>query len=282
MSRPISDVDGNILTNDGFRTLRFSVPGVQWTNKYGHNASAAAGDAVWSPGTAIPEPVAAAVCNVVSTSTEDNPDEATPPGTGAWTVEIQGIDSNYDAVTETVTLNGTTDVPTVTSFWWINSAKVITGNSFAGNAGTITITSTATGTPLLAELEVGENTTSTAQYMVPRNHTAYIRLPQITLQNTGNNTLMDLQLFRRHWADIDNGVDRLMFDTLLQAGAGNDFQQKDWSAPLEFHEKTIIYWKVKSVAGGGTFNLIVDYDIWLVSDAAHPQGGYIDPAGAVS
>jgi hypothetical protein len=185
-------------------------------------------------------------------------------------------------VSETVTLNGTTDVPTTTQFWWINRMRVLTANSFSGNAGTITATSTASGTPLLGQIEVGENTTATAQYMVPRNHTAYIRVPQITLQNTGNNTLMDLQLIRRHWADRANGVDVLLFDTLLQAGANSDFQQKDWTAPLEFPAKTIIYWKVKSVAGGGTFNLIVDYDIWLVSDTAHPQGEYIDPTGPVS
>ena len=269
MSAPIRDNNGHILAHDGLRTLRGDFPGVLWINKYGHNPSAAAGDAVWSPGTAIPAPAAAAKLNVASTSLNDN--GVTGPGTGAWTVEIDGIDDNYDRVIETVTLDGTTAVETVASFWWVNSAKVITGSTFAGNIGTISMTTQASGTPLLGEIMIGENSTTTAQYMVPRNHTAYIRLPQITLQNTGNNTLMDLQLFRRHWADHANGVDRLMFDTLLQAGSNSDYQQKDWIAPLEFPGKTIVYWKVKSVSGGGTFDLVIDYDIWLINNTLNPK-----------
>ena len=73
---------------------------------------------------------------------------------------------------------------------------------------------------------------------------------------------MELALYKREFG----GVDRLQVDFLLQAGSVSDFQQKSFGAPLTFHEKDIIYWKVLTSSALGTNNVTVDYDIWLVKE----------------
>ena len=158
-------------------------------------------------------------------------------------------------------LNGTTNVPTTTKFWFINTAKILTASTVAGALGTISMISAAAGTPTLATIEIGANRTQTANYMVPRNHTGYFNLPQVTYINTNNNSQSELVLYKRTFG----GVDELLVDWLLQAGATGDYQPKSFGAGLKFEEKSIIYWKVKSVSTG-TNIITADYDIWLIAE----------------
>jgi hypothetical protein len=233
--------------------------GIQFINQFGKNGDAAAGDTVEIGQNALAFPATAEIVNVVSTSTDDDGD---PEGVGAFTVLISGIDENYDVVEETVTLDGTTNAPTTTKYWFINTAKVVTASTAAGAIGTITITSAAAGTPLLATIAIGSNRMQSANYMVPRDYNGYFNLPQVTFINVNNNAQSEVVLYKRNFG----GVDELLVDWLLQAGATGDYQPKSFGAGLKFEEKSIIYWFVKSV-GTGTNIITVDYDIWLVNGA---------------
>ena len=234
------------------------VGGITFINKFAKNNAASAGDTISQNQSAFVQPATAEVVNVVSTSTNDDGD---PVGTGAFTLEISGIDENYDLATETVTLNGTTNVPTTTKFWHINTARVTSGATFAGAIGTITMTSAAAGTPLMATISIGSNRTQLSNYMIPRNHTGYFNLPQLTFINTNNNAQSQIVLYKRNFG----GVDELQLDYLLQAGATGDYQPKSFGAGLKFEAKSIIWWKIISV-GTGTNVIAVDYDIWLVNE----------------
>jgi len=234
------------------------VSGITFINKFGKNAAASAGDTIEISQNAFVQPATAEIVNIKSTSTSD---DGNPEGVGAFTVEVSGIDINYDIVTETVTLNGTTNVPTVARFWHINTARVATGSTYAGAIGTITFISAAAGTPTMATIAIGSNRTQLSNYMIPRNHSGYFNLPQITFVNVNNNAQSQVSLYER----VFGGVDEVRHDWVLQAGATSDFQPKSFGAGLKFKEKSIIYFKIISV-GTGTNIISVDYDIWLVNE----------------
>jgi hypothetical protein len=233
------------------------VGGITFINKFGKNADASAGDNIEAGESPLTFPASAATLDVFSTSTEDD----AVGGTGAFTVLISGIDENYDIATETVTLDGTVRVATVNSYWFVNTAKVVTASTVSGAVGTINFESNAVGTPSLAIIAIGINRTQSASYMVPRNCTAYLNLPQVTYTNVNNNAQSEMVLFKRVFGGVDEGQN----DWLLQAGATSDYQPKTFGAGLRFEEKSIIHWKVISISTG-TNAITVDYDIWLIAE----------------
>jgi len=95
------------------------------------------------------------------------------------TITIVGLDANYAAITETLTLNGTTNVPTTNSYLRINSMFVATGSA-TNPTGVITLKNTG-GTVTYAQINtaVYNGTTSSigqtqmAVYTVPAGYTFY-------------------------------------------------------------------------------------------------------------
>jgi hypothetical protein len=95
------------------------------------------------------------------------------------TITIVGLDANYAAITETLTLNGTTNVPTTNSYLRINSMFVATGSA-TNPAGVITLKNTG-GTVTYAQINtavfngvtssIGQ--TQMAVYTVPAGYTFY-------------------------------------------------------------------------------------------------------------
>lgn len=79
-------------------------------------------------------PTSSTLLGVASTSAND-----TSVGTGARTLQIEGLNSNYDPQTEVITLNGQTRVNTTKQFLRVNGATVLTAGTSRGNEGTIYI-----------------------------------------------------------------------------------------------------------------------------------------------
>lgn len=71
-------------------------------------ANNAVATAVWVP------PTEARVHAIVSSSTDDDGNPTS--NTGAHTVLVEGLDENWEEISETVTLNGTSAVNTVNSY----------------------------------------------------------------------------------------------------------------------------------------------------------------------
>ena len=130
-------------------------------------------ESVWPDGGTVPHPTVASVLKISSSSTDD-----TSAGTGARTVYIEGLDGDYAVVSETVTLNGQTEVNTTNEYLYVNSFYVVTvgsGGANAGNinAGTGTVTS---GVPavLYDIIAIGYNNRTTGHYCVPAGYTGYM------------------------------------------------------------------------------------------------------------
>lgn len=98
----------------------------------------------------------------------------TSAGTGARTVRITGLDSNYAVITETVTLNGTSNVTTTQSFLRAHTMTTLTAGSGGVNAGVITVAQNVTTTNVMLSMSIGRNQTNNSAYTVPAGYTAYM------------------------------------------------------------------------------------------------------------
>lgn len=123
----------------------------------------------WSGTTALyVAPTADRVHQFASTSTDDDGD---PAGTGALTLTVSGISGGV-LNTETVTLNGTTDVATAASYshLWFH---VATAGSGGTNAGVITATADTDST-VTAYAAAGARRSHNAAMLIPDAKTGYL------------------------------------------------------------------------------------------------------------
>jgi hypothetical protein len=142
--------------------------------QFGINATVGtSNETVWIGSNTYTFPAAASVLKVSSSSASD-----AAAGTGARTVQIQGLNAAYEAVVETVILNGQTEVNTTNSYLRVNKMTVLTagsGGTSVGNiyAGTGTVTA---GVPAVVVNQTGilSNESESAFYTVPAGFTAYI------------------------------------------------------------------------------------------------------------
>jgi len=150
-------------------------------NKWGYNADidTAAAETIWTVGGTLTRMTAADTFNVVSTSAND-----TSAGTGAQSIIIYGIDENYLAITEVVTLNGTTPVVTTNQWIGVNRAAIYLAGSGGENAGDINITVTTSGVAQ-AQIPTSAGSSQHAFFFVQAGHQAlmdwlYINMVKIS------------------------------------------------------------------------------------------------------
>ena len=139
---------------------RGQIPGHEVINVFGFaNAVSTAFVAVWENNAAYVFPTVASTMLLSSSSASDT----------AVTVQIDGLDANYNRVTELLTTNGTAGVATVNTYWRINSvlttAGVAVGTLYVKNAGGTTY----------AQVAIGNGRTNMGVYTVPTGHTLFLR-----------------------------------------------------------------------------------------------------------
>ena len=88
---------------------------------------------VWPQGGLIQFPAVADTVDIVSDSVLD-----TAAGTGARTLLVEGVNDDFDEISEIVTLDGLTPVSTLQNFLYVNSSTVATAGATTGNQGLIT------------------------------------------------------------------------------------------------------------------------------------------------
>jgi hypothetical protein len=110
-------------------------------------------------------PATAQTMNVKSSSASDN---------STARVLISGLDTNWNALTETVALNGTADVDTVGSFLRINSViMTAAGSGQTSNVGNITVKNQS-NTTVYAQIDATKGRTFMSLYSVPVGYTFYV------------------------------------------------------------------------------------------------------------
>jgi len=112
---------------------------------------------------------AAETVDLVSTSASD-----ALFGTGANTVAVEGLDSDFNEVTENEVMNGITTVTTTQEFLRVNKATVVVAGTGQTAAGRITLNHTTTTANVFGDIEAGTAVTMNAAYTVPAGYTALI------------------------------------------------------------------------------------------------------------
>lgn len=209
------------------QVARGLVPGHTALSIFGYNGDVdTSEESVWPDGSTVPHPTVASALNIVSTSTDD---DGSPVGTGARTVYIEGLDESYNTVSETVVLNGTTNVATTHSYLYVNQFYVATVGTGGVNAGEITAKVSTTLYDLIA---VGYNQRTTAHYCVPAGYTAYLTSGIITAGQASGSTSITAFL-KQHGPD---GILRVGAVSTLNNGS----VQYDFTYPYIIPEKNCI------------------------------------------
>lgn len=207
----------------GLQVSRGQIQGHSNVIVFGYNADVdTSEESVWPDGGLVPHPAAASVLKISSSDTNDDGD---PVGTGARTVYIEGLDGDYNVVSETVTLNGQTEVNTTNSYLYVNQFYVLTVGSGGSNAGVIyagTGTVTA-GVPAVVYdlIAVGYNNRPTAHYCVPAGYTGYMVEGQFSAGQASGSTAVT-GFLKQHGPDgilrvgavstVNNGTAEYVFD----------------------------------------------------------------------
>ncbi len=177
------------------------VPGYSMVNKFGYNSSigSISFETIWETGDNYPWQTSAVTVDVVSSDTDDD-----VAGTGARTLRIQGLDSSYNLVEETVDMDGTTTVTTTQTFLRVFRMSVETAGSSGNNEGTITVTYTG-GSDVAATISPDNGQTLMCLYTIPAGYTGYLLSMNVS---SGKDQEMDFKFIQR-----DNSIANAAFQT---------------------------------------------------------------------
>ena len=245
--------------NWALEIARGNISGQSIITKFGLNTDVDTGSTpedIWSVGGTYVPPTVARVHNIASSSASD-----TSAGTGARTVLIRGKDGSYNAVSETVTLNGTSNVATANSYVHIHLMQVSTAGSAAANVGTISATAQTDAT-VTCEIPVGLNQSVSSIYMVPTGYKAYMMKMRAHMNNSTANSNATIQLLNKPFG----GVFQLKTQITLN-NSGSSYIENDYtnSAPFIFQAKSFIKLTCSFVTNNNT-QIEGEYDLILVAD----------------
>ena len=170
------------------------VPGATRVVLLGHNPDfdfSTQPEDIWEGGGVYPFLAAAATLAVSSASAAD-----TAAGTGARTVLVSGLNSSYNTITETVTLNGTTPVNTVNQFLRVNLFTTVTSGSGGVNAGDLTLRVTGGGT-IQSIARAGYGFGRSAIYTVPAGFTFFMTSAVFSILQSGIDNLATFGIAQR-------------------------------------------------------------------------------------
>lgn len=125
---------------------------------------------------------AAASVEVVSTSTDD-----ADGGTGANTVRLMGLTTDYQPFTEFVTLNGTTAVNPTNDVLRVNSITAWDVGSNETNAGDITVSD---GSGTFATMLTGDGQSTSSLYTVAANLRVALKNIELDVPTLGTRTVV--------------------------------------------------------------------------------------------
>ena len=203
-------------------------------NKFGRNPAIGSGDTndIWDYGATadLAWPSAAAATTIISGEAADDGD---PEGTGARTVQVQGLDGSYNLLSETVTMNGISAVTLSNQFLRVFRAKVMTAGSGAANAGAIDVKH---GAAILARITAGNNQTLMCCYTVPAGYTAYLLGYYATMNRSVVTGATDIRILAR-----PTGAVFQLKKIIGLAGTGVNAWNYQYQIPPAYAEKTDIY-----------------------------------------
>lgn len=167
-------------------------------------------------------------------------------------VTIQGVDTNYDELSETVTLNASGTATTTGSFLRVYRAFVSGGTASAGN---ITITNSST---TYAYVSAADQQTLMALWTVPAGYTAYLFQIDTTAFTVQNNKVATIRMLTREV----NGVFRTQNKFDLFEGS----YHLDITCPQPIPEKTDIEFRAIADSSNADLRVAATFDIIYIEN----------------
>jgi hypothetical protein len=246
--RVTSDGDLSITDNsNGLSIAEGSVTGKSFIHKFGKspdfdildgfvNIWDGANDALLSGGAMGYTYSSTADIGIISSSSASDTGE----------VEIQGLDSNYDIVIQSVTLTGQTDVD-ISAVGGTDLIRVFRMKNIGSSdmVGTVYLrtngSAQAVGVPttpntVRAIIDNGNNQTLMAIYTIPNGKTGYLRDWYASSAGAKKDTIHEIKLFARPF----NQVFQLTHDANIVTD-GTSYIQHTYVEPEVFNEKTDIH-----------------------------------------
>jgi hypothetical protein len=182
---------------------------------------------VWENATAYTYITSASTLTLVSTSASDDT---------LAKVLINGLDSNFNPISETLALNGLTGVTTVNSYYRINSMILVSaGTSQTSNVGTITLKQSSN---IVAQINATIGKTQMVIYTVPAGYSFYLDFAEV---NTSNSyTSSNIVTYSVQAKNNANGVTL----NVLQQPFVSIYVANRSSTPFLYPEKTDIQWQL--------------------------------------
>lgn len=245
------------------QVARGQIPGHKPLFKFGNNSTV--GDSletIWAEGGLYSYLSAATVLKVSSSSADD-----TSAGTGARTVQLSGLDADYNEINETVTLNGQTAVNTTKEFLRINRMIVRSAGTGGGNAGVIYAGTGAVtaGVPANVYASVngisGSNQSLMALWTVPAGYTAYLFQYDISNGTTSNTpAVCKLILAVRPYGEVFQSKDVKSLTTGMHV-------EQSFATPQKITEKSDIEVRAESSSASVSFDISAALEIIYIQNA---------------
>lgn len=262
-------IDGNLSisnNSDGLAIAKGDVSNATYIHKFGEAPDFDTGDGlvtVWDG--ANDGGINAMSYTYSSSANIDSISSSNAGDTGD--IEVQGLDTNWDLVTQTVTLSGQTRVALTTSLIRAFRMRNVGAIDLAGDVyvyvnGAITAGVPNTPADVRAVTRIGENQTLMAVYTVPNGYTGYMRgmfASVIGASQTTNYTIV-----------VKARASGSVFQTKHKFGlseTGTSHNQHQYIEPEVFAAKTDIELRVSVTAGAITgAKLGGGFDVVLVAD----------------
>ena len=223
------------ITDQNFQIARGLIRGASHINKFGYSSTVGSSfQTVWDGSNLYSYIDTAGTALVTSSNTTaDN----------GSTVEIQGLDANYNVQTVTATIGGSA---TQETFIRVFRVKLLTANTGTSNVGTITVTVDSTAAAIISPTK---GQTLMAVYTIPAGKKGYLLKLQGNLEKAKES---EFQLMARPFGGA--------FNIKGKFGSSGDVVNYDYPVPLEFDEKTDIEIQVRAgatTAAGALFDIVL-------------------------
>ena len=195
---------------------------------------------IWENASTYTYITSASTLTMVSTSASDD--------TSAK-ILINGLDSSFNPISETLALNGTTGVTTVNSYFRINSLLMTSpGTGQTTNVGTITLKQSSN---VVAQINTGIGKSQSTIYTVPNGYQFYLTLAEVNTTGTyGSGTIITYKVVTKN---NTTGVTL----TILQQPFIATYSVNRSDTPFLYDQKTDIQWQLGTNTGTISAGIIV-------------------------
>lgn len=270
--RIVNQLDEYISLNVDYplEISRGNISGISSINKFGKAPSGIQTTAtdIWSRADATPTqqiwvaPTTARQHNIVSTSTDD---DGSPVGVGARTIRIWGLTSWSTAESsEDITMDGTSNVLTASSYVIIHRMKVLTAGNTSINVGTITATA-ATDASVTAVILPNEGQTQMAIYGVPSTQSFYITKVYASLNDATASSRVDIRFSVNESPNVSPlNVRFILKGTFELSNQGSSYVNHTYEPPFRVNGPCIV--KLQGISNSADEDVSGGFDGYLVTN----------------